>query len=137
MPEKYKDEIEEILKNAGELAPSKIPRESERHPEDRPRGRESRDVTRSRQTSVPHSEPSRSLPAITPGKLMLVGVILLLIGFKFWPLIWLGLAILAGGYMMYFVAPQTLNYEKRWRGQSVDEPPTSQWDRLKHWIMNR
>ena len=45
MPEKYKDEIEEILKNAGELAPSKIPRDSERHPEDRQRGRESRDVT--------------------------------------------------------------------------------------------
>ena len=137
MPEKYKDEIEEILKKAGEMAPSKSPRESERHPVDRPRGRESRDATTSRQTSAPSSSSSRSLPAITPGKLMLVGVIVLLIGFKFWPLIWLGLAILAGGYMMYFIAPRTLNYEKRWRGRSVDEPATSQWDRLKHWILNR
>ena len=137
MPEKYKDEIEEILKNAGEVAPSKSPRESERHPEDRPRDRESRGATISRQTSAPRSAPSRSLPAITPGKLMLLGVILLLIGFKFWPLIWLGLAILAGGYMMYFVAPRTLNYDKSWRGLSVDELPKSQWDRLKHWILNR
>ena len=67
---------------------------------------------------------------------MLVGVILLVIGFKFWPLIWVGLAILAGGYMMYFVAPRTIAYEKRWRGRSVEEdPPTSQWDRLKRWII--
>ena len=137
MPEKYKDEIEEILKNAGEVAPRKKTRESQRLPEDRTSGRESRDASLTRQASAPRSTPSRNRPTITPGKLMLVGVILLLIGFKFWPLIWLGLAILAGGYMMYFVAPRTLNYDKRWRGRSVDEGPTSQWDRLKHWILNR
>lgn len=131
MPEKYKDEIEEILKRAGEAAPSKPTKDSERHPEDRPR-----ETQVIRQVSSPRSGLSQRRPSITPGKLMLVGVILLVIGFKFWPLIWVGLAILAGGYMMYFVAPRTIAYEKRWRGRSVEEdPPTSQWDRLKRWII--
>ena len=134
MPEKYKDEIEEILKRAGEAAPSKTSRESEPHPEDRPQGRGS---LVSRQAPAPDSKSSQRRPSITPGKLMLVGVILLLVGFKFWPLIWVGLAILAGGYMMYFVAPRTINYEKRWRGRSVEDAPTSQWDRLKRWIIKR
>ena len=134
MPEKYKDEIEEILKRAGEADPSKTSRESEPHPEDRPQGRSS---LVSRQAPAPGSKPSQRRPSITPGKLMLVGVILLLVGFKFWPLIWVGLAILAGGYMMYFVAPRTINYEKRWRGRSVEDDPTSQWDRFKRWIIKR
>ena len=134
MPEKYKDEIEEILKRAGEAAPSKTSRESEPHPEDRPQGRGS---LVGRQAPAPGGKPSQRRPSITPGKLMLVGVILLLVGFKFWPLIWVGLAILAGGYMMYFVAPRTINHEKRWRGRSVEDAPTSQWDRLKRWIIRR
>ena len=134
MPEKYKDEIEEILKRAGEAAPSKTTSESERHPEDRPQGRDS---LANRQAPAPRSRLSQRRPSITPGKLMLVGVILLIVGFKFWPLIWVGLAILAGGYMMYFVAPRSINHEKRWRGRSVEDDPTSQWDRLKRWIIKR
>ena len=133
MPEKYKDEIEEILKRAGEAAPSRA--ESERHPEDRPRGRESGDSLVSRQAPASRSKSSKARPSITPGKLMLLGVILLIVGFKFWPLLWVGLAILAGGYMMYFIAPRTVSYEKRWRGRSVEaDVPRSQWDRLKRWI---
>ncbi len=132
MPEKYKDEIEEILKRAGEAAPRKPANDSERHPEDRPRGR---DAMISRQGAAPDSRSTQRRPLITPGKLMLIGVILLIVGFKFWPLIWVGLAILAGGYMMYFVAPRAISYEKRWRGRSVDaDAPRSQWDRLKRWI---
>ena len=132
MPEKYKDEIEEILKKAGEAAPPKPANDSERHPEDRPRGQ---DAMISRQAAAPDSRSTRSRPSITPGKLMLIGVILLIVGFKFWPLIWVGLAILAGGYMMYFVAPRTISHEKRWRGRSVEaDAPRSQWDRLKRWI---
>ena len=131
MPEKYKDEIEEILKRAGEAAPSRAPNESERNAEDRLRGRES---TVSPQAPTPRSRPSQSRPSITPGKLMLIGVIVLLVGIKFWPLIWVGLAILAGGYLMYFAAPRSINYEKRWRGMPVEDAPKSQWDRLKRWI---
>jgi hypothetical protein len=65
---------------------------------------------------------------------MLAGVILLLVGIMFWPLIWVGLAVLAGGYMMYFVGPRSINYEKRWRGQPMEEAPNSQWERIKRWI---
>ncbi|PKB68461.1 MAG: hypothetical protein BZY81_01655 [SAR202 cluster bacterium Io17-Chloro-G4] len=141
MPEKYKDEIEEILKRAGEAVPSQTTGEPEGHPEDRPRGRGPRDVRDSlpsRQASAPRSRPSSGFPSITPGKLMLAGVILLIVGIKFWPLIWVGLAILAGGYMMYFVAPRTISHEKRWRGRSMEEDinPRSQWERLKRWIKN-
>ena len=131
MPEKYKDEIEEILKRAGEAAPGRTTDGSEGHPEDQPRGRES---MVSRQGPAPRGRPSQHRPSITPGKLMLLGVILLIVGFKFWPLIWVGLAILAGGYMMYFVAPRSISYDKRWRGRSVEDAPKSQWDRLKRWI---
>ena len=90
----------------------------------------------SRNASAPRSRLSQSLPSITPGKLMLIGVITLIVGIKFWPLIWVGLAILAGGYMMYFMRPRSISYEKRWRGRSVDEDPGSQWERLKRWIKN-
>ena len=133
MPEKYKDEIEEILKSAGEAAPSRSADKSERQPEDRPRGRDS---MVSRNASAPRSRLSQSRPSITPGKLMLIGVITLIVGIKFWPLIWVGLAILAGGYMMYFMRPRSISYEKRWRGRSVEEDTGSQWERLKRWIKN-
>ena len=123
MPEKYKDEIEEILRKAGEVAPSKPPRDTEQHPEDRPR-----DSMVSRRTPVPRQRPTPGRPSITPGKLMLAGVILLLIGISFRPLIWVGLALLVGAYLMYFVSPRSINYEKRWRGRSVEDRPGSYWD---------
>ena len=130
MPEKYKDEIEEILRKAGEAAPSKTPRDTERHSDDRPR-----EPLATRQAPKPGSRPSQGLPKITPGKLMLAGVIVFLIGaLKFPPLIWVGLAVLVGAYLMYFVSPRSINVEKRWRGRSVDDPPGSYWDRLKHWL---
>ncbi len=126
MTEKYKDEIEEILRKAGEVAPSKPPRDTERPPEDRPANSMVR-----RPSPAPSQRPIPRLPSITPGKLMLAGVISLLIGIRFWPLIWVGLALLVGAYLMYFVSPRSINYEKRWRGRSVEERPESYWDQLK------
>ncbi len=129
MTEKYKDEIEEILRKAGEVAPSKPPQDKERPPEDR-----RRDSIVSRRTPVPSQRPTPRRPSITPGKLMLAGVILLLIGISFWPLIWVGLALLVGGYLMYFVSPRSINYEKRWRGRSVEDRPVSYWAQFKRWL---
>ncbi len=129
MTEKYKDEIEEILRQAGEVAPSKPTRDTERKPED-PR----RDLMVSRRNLVPSQRPTSSLPSITPGKLMLAGVILLLIGIRFWPLIWVGLALLVGAYLMYFVSPRSINVEKRWRGRSVEDRPGSYWGQVKRWL---
>ena len=131
MPEKYKDEIEEILRKAGEAAPSHTPPESERPLEDRPR-----EPLVSQRAAAPDYRPGPRRPTITPGKMMLAGVALFLIGIKFWPLIWVGLAMLVGAYLLYFVSPRHISYEKRWRGRPVEEAPTSYWERIKHWLKN-
>ena len=126
MRDKYEEEIEEILRKAGEAAPSDSPKESERHPEDR-----------LRDTRVKPRAPVRDYRAgtrrltITPGKLMLAGVVFFLIGLKFWPLIWVGLAMLAGGYLLYFVRPRSISQEKRWRGRSVEDVQPSLLEHLK------
>ena len=134
MPDKYEDEIEEILLKAGEVAPARTTKDSDRHPEDRTR--EAKAPVAGNPGSGPESRPSRPRPTITPGKLMLAGVIALMIGIQLRPLIWVGLGLLVLAYLMYFVSPRSINYEKRWRGRSVDETPTSHWDKLKRWIKN-
>ncbi len=128
-PEKYREEIEEILKRAGEAAPRGSPGKLERPPEDRPR----ESLVR-RRAPGPKHRGGRRLPSITPGKLMLAGVVLFLIGIKVWPLIWVGLATLLGAYLLYFVTPRSISYEKRWRGQPIDEGYTSPWERIKRWL---
>jgi hypothetical protein len=129
MPEKYKDEIEEILRKAGEVAPGKPSKESEQHPEDR-----SREPIVTQQPPAPDHRTGPRGPTITPGKLMLAGVIIFLIGIKFTPFLWIGLALLAGGYLLHFVKPRSISYEKRWRGRSVDDTSTNSWERLKRWL---
>ena len=129
MPEKYKDEIEEILRKAGEAAPKNPPRASEGNPEDRPR-----EPASNRSVPAQGYRTSPRLPTITPGKMMLAGVVLFLIGIEFTPLIWVGLATLVGAYLLYFVKPRSISYEKRWRGRSVEETPPDAWNKLKRWF---
>jgi hypothetical protein len=64
---------------------------------------------------------------------MLTGAIVLITGIWFWPLIWVGLALLAVSYLLFFVTPRSISYEKKWRGRSVDEVQ-SPWDRIKNWL---
>ena len=126
MRDKYKEEIEEILRQAGEATHSDSDKESERHPEDRPR-----------ETRVQRRAPVRDYRVgprrltITPGKLMLAGVVMFLVGLKFTPFIWLGLATLVGGYLFYFLRPRSISQEKRWRGRSVEDVEPSLWEQLK------
>ena len=129
MPEKYQDEIEEILRRAGEAVPSDTPKEVERPLEDRP-------------TLIKDSRPARSpdhgnvgrWPSITPGKIMLAGLIVFLVGIiSFWPLIWVGLGMLVLAYLLFFVSPKAISYEKRWRGRVVEERRTA-WQRVKRWL---
>ena len=134
MPEKYKDEIEEILRKAGEAVPTQSREEPQRHSEDRLR--ESRESMIRRRAPIPGYRSSQHRPRITPGKLMLAGLVVLLIGIRFWPMIWVGLAMLVVAYLMYFVSPRSISYEKRWRGQPLEESPTSYWDRFKRWLRN-
>ncbi len=128
MKDKYKEEIEEILRQAGEAAPDKSARQSERHPEDRPRdGRASKRAPAQR----PQGRPGRW--TITSGKLLLAGLALLLIWWvtKFTPLMVLGLIALVGGYALYYLKPRSMQQEKRWRGRSVEDSTASPWDWLK------
>ena len=130
MPEKYQDEIEEILRRAGEVSRSETSKEQEKASEDRP--------TRMRRSSSPTHSPgpdtSRRWPSFSPGKLMLAGLIVILVGFfTFWGLIWVGLAMLAVAYLLYFVSPRSISFEKRWRGRPVEERRTP-WQKLKRWL---
>ena len=131
MPEKYQDEIEEILKGIeekGPITPTREPKQPSRAgyetaaPEDRPHRATNR--------------PSRQLPTLSPSKLAVGGIICLVLGFlwlKF--LIWVGLGLLVGTYLMLFIRPRSIYVEKRWRGKSMDEND-SLWDRFKRWLQN-
>ncbi len=128
MKDKYKEEIEEILRKAGEEAPNNAARRPERHPEDRPR--DGRAIQRS-----PAQRPQRSPRrwTISSGKLLVAGLALLVIGWasKVLPLMWIGLIALAAAYLMYFLKPRSMQQEKRWRGRSVEDAGASPWDWLK------
>ena len=130
MPEKYQDEIEEILKRAGEAPPSEPPQEVERR---RAVDRGPNPVRSSREAPAPRPNYRWPLPRVSPGKVMLTGAIVLITGIWFWPLIWVGLALLVVSYLLFFVTPRSISYEKKWRGRSVDEVQ-SPWDRIKNWL---
>lgn len=118
MPEKYQDEIEEILRRAGEAPPSEPTQQVERL---KSVARGPNPVRASRE--APATRPNYRWPLlrVSPGKVMLTGAIVLIAGIWFWPLIWVGLALLAVSYLLFFVTPRSMSYEKKWRGQSVDE----------------
>ncbi len=134
MPEKYQEEIEEILRRSGEPVPVKNPREGQQLTEDRPPTFESvRDVKQS------HGRQARRWPSLSPGKIMLAGLVIFLIGAitPFSPLLWVGLAILVGAYLFFFMKPGSTPLEKRWRGRSVEENGDDDGfnvDKLKRWL---
>ena len=128
MKDKYKEEIEEILRKAGEAAPDKSARQSERHPEDRPLDRRA-----IQPTPVQRPGPGPRRWTISSGKLLVAGLALLVIGWasKVLPLMWVGLIALAAAYLLYFLKPRSMQQEKRWRGRSVEDTGTSPWDWFK------
>ena len=130
MPDKYQDEIEEILRRAGEVAPSDTPKEVDRPLEDR-----STLLKDSRPARSPNRENVGRWPSLTPGKIMLAGVIVFLVGIvsSFSILIWVGLGMLVVAYLLYFVTPRSFSQEKRWRGRVVEERRTA-WQRVKRWL---
>ena len=133
MQDKYQKEIEEILKNAGEDAPSDSAKEAEKPLEDRPRA--VRQAAESNKP-VPYSTPRGRFPTITPGKILMTGLVVFIITalLQVWVLIWVGLALLVFGYLLFFIAPRNVSLEKRWRGESIEDAPDSPWDRFKRWI---
>ena len=131
MPERYQDEIEEILRKAGEAAPGDAARE-------RPRADDRVVVPVRAPDQAPNPAPSqrRRWPRLTPGKLMLLGLALFVIG-ALWgsarPLVWVGLGMTVLAYLLFFVSPRSIEHEKRWRGQVVEEYD-SPWQRLRRWL---
>jgi hypothetical protein len=72
-----------------------------------------------------------------PGRLILIAVSLLLSALIIrsivpgiaGPVAWAGLLLFVLAYAMFFVRPRET--EKRWRGQPLDEPGPSWWDRIR------
>ena len=132
MPEKYQKEIEEILEGLGQQAPDKPVVELDRPADDTPRG-----MNTAESAVQPNPQPTRRGPKITPSKVALLGLATLVMGaFWLWPLIWVGLVLLAASYLMYFVRPRSIHYEKHWRDRSIDDKPTSPWAKLAQWLKN-
>ena len=131
MPEKYQDEIEEILRRSGESAPVKSPREPQQPPEDEPE-----DYSSVRDLKQSNGRLAGRWPSFSPGKVMLGGLIILLIAaiLGFGLLMWLGVAILVGAYLFFFAKPGSTPIEKRWRGRLVEEEDGSNVDKLKKWL---
>ena len=133
MQDKYQKEIEEILKNAGEAVPEEFGRETEKPLEDRPRA--ARQAAESNRP-VPSFSPRGRWPTITPGKVLMTGLVVFIVTalLQIWLLMWVGLALLVLGYLLFFVTPRNISMEKRWRGESSEDVPETPWDRFKRWI---
>lgn len=121
MPEKkYLEEIEEILKRS-EVGEAKRPT------------RRTRKLPSARLPSLQITQ------AVSPGKLMVAGVVALVLAmalrpFLSWltaPLIWAGLGMFVLAYVLFLVRPRMPQYEKRWRGRPVEEEPASLWERIR------
>jgi len=134
MQDKYEKEIEEILKNAGEVVPEQSRSESEKPLEDRPRA--VRRAVEANKPEMTYSPSTGRWPTITPGKILITGLVVFIVTalLQIWVLIWVGLALLVFGYLLFFVTPRNINMEKRWRGESIEETPGSPWDWIKRWI---
>ena len=109
MARRYEREIEDILKQAGEIGPGPIRR-------------------RRGFLALLRSYAARALGgrtwSVTPGRVMLTAGALLLIGLlmpafvqgSIWaPMAWAGLVLFIIGYAMFFIRPRKT--EKRWRGR--------------------
>ena len=123
MPDRYQREIEDILQQAGDLGPG--PRS----------GRRRRGVLALVWRYFGQA-PSGSTWGITPGRVMLAAVVVLLLALVAGsitsgvaPLLgFAGLLLFIVGYAMFFIKPP--KPEKRWRGQPI-EYGDSWWSRLR------
>ena len=126
MSERYQREIEEILKQAGEVLPAS-------------RSKSRLGIWRLARLYVGQSLGGK-MWSLSPGRVMLIAVSLLLsavivsalVPGMVAPLAWAGLLLFIVGYAMIFLKPPKI--EKRWRGQPLDEEGDSWWDRIRRKI---
>ena len=139
MPEKYQDEIEEILKDIEETKPLPAGRNRRQQPapDDMPLPALERTPE-----AAPSRPSSRRWRTFSPGRVALAGVAILLIGVLLprfglplsW-LVWVGLLGLAAGYLLFFIRPRgRANEGQYWRGRPVAADKPSVWQRVKGWF---
>lgn len=126
MSEKYKREIEEILRQAGE----------------RPAGRSKRTSRRSllRSMWAPLDSPGGKKWRISPGRIALTAITVLLaaivlrylVPIAATPLFWLALLLFIVAYAFFLARPQA--YERRWRGHVMSSNKVSFGDRVRKWL---
>ena len=125
MSSKYQREIEEILQKAGDLGSTRGGRRGPRQ-----------SLLQLVWLYVKRSL-SGKLWSLSPGRVMLIGLMLLLSTLVVRPFVdgvsgylaWAGLLISIVGYGMVLAKPP--KQEKRWRGQPFEDPRESWWDRLR------
>ena len=124
MPDRYKREIEEILKQAGGLKGTRQgqkPRQS---------------VWRLILLYISRAVGGKAW-SLRPSRIMLIAVCLILAALLFGrilagigsPLALAGLLLFIVGYGLFLVKPP--NIEKRWRGQPLDDEGGAWWDRFR------
>jgi hypothetical protein len=127
MAQRYQREIEEILDQSRSDAPAGKSVAGKR--QGRPAGKVSR-------------PSSWRLPvSVSPGRLLLIGVVTLLAGLllpfpyglsKF--IAWLGVGLFVSSYVLFFARPDR-TVERRWRGQSMEDiVPPSSLERFWRWL---
>ena len=129
MPDKYEKEIEDILEDLGEE-----PSSGSHQPPNRPRPDESKLTAR-----LPKQSYVKSSGAITPIKIVIVGIITFIVGWLwFRPLIWVSLGLFVLSYLLVFKKTGVTSgkYEKKWRGQVIEDK-RSGIDKFKDWLRQR
>ena len=124
MPEKYQKEIEDLLDNLSSL-PS------------RPARKKRPSLVRIVMGGVGTLLGGRGR-SISPGRIMLGAVILLLTAWWFTTMLpglaglvaWAAVILFILGYAFFFVSPGN-SYQKRWRGEPLEQAPSQWWDRFR------
>ena len=127
MSERYKKEIEDILNQAGDIAPG---------PRSKP------GLPRMLWAQAVRSVSGKPW-SISPGRVMIAAIALLVAGVLLRPaipgatgaMLWAALLLFILGYALFFVRPSKMGAskpgEKRWRGQPIEYDQNSWWDKLR------
>lgn len=116
MSEKYQREIEHLLGSIQELPPKETKKNL-------------RNFSR-RLLATPGQLWDGDRMALSPGKVILSSLILILIAILFKasmpglvaPIAWIAVVLFIAGYAMFFINPSK-TYEKRWRGRPIEHEP--------------